>query len=200
MLSPTLKTEVQLWNELNTMAKQSEDHVLKAARIYYDIKVRFKSGEFGKGLTWKDYVEQNSPYSLERVKELLQIANDPDPVQKLKKMRERKRLSVQTVRADRVLRSTLAETVEPGATWVEDGKSIGTWHPNVRANWSCANRGLEPPPIEAGPRSCVRDIQSLSRKELILWALYLRRADIWPQIEKLLNLDEMSLMELVKSL
>lgn len=217
MLSPALKPETQLWSELNTLIKKSEDHVLKAARIYYDIKVRFKSGEFGKGLSWKDYVAQNSPYSLERVKQLLQIANDPDPEQKLKKIREKNRRNMQIVRADRVtrvtpeipeervLRSTFPETsevvpeaVERGATWVEDGKSVGTWHPNVRDNWSCANRGLTPPPVETWPRSIVSDIQNRTHKELVLTVLYLKRSKIWPKIEKLLSQNEENLMEQVQ--
>jgi hypothetical protein len=89
MLTPALKTEVQLWNMVNTSLKKAEDRVLEAALAYKEIRTRFETGEFGEGLGWQDYVTKNSKHSFRRMRELLQIANDPDPVRKLEEMRAR---------------------------------------------------------------------------------------------------------------
>ena len=89
MLTPAPKTEVQLWNKVNTSLKKAEDHVLEAALAYKEIRTRFETGEFGEGLGWQDYVAKNSEHSPRRMRELLQIANDPDPVRKLDEMRAR---------------------------------------------------------------------------------------------------------------
>ena len=189
MLELTRKTETELWKIANTSLKGAEDAVLEAAFAFKQIRQRYEAGEFGKGLNWQEYVKKNSPYSWTRMKELLQIANDPDPMQKLENMRSETRLRVKNFRKK--------GRYVPAQSWEEDGKSIGTWHPDVRANWSC--NGLEAPPLEQAPRTLVRRIQDLNHKELTLLVLYLKRSKKWSKIRELLDLPERRLRELVRS-
>jgi hypothetical protein len=102
MLTPALKTEVQLWNVVNISLKKAEGHVLEAALAYKEIRTRFESGEFGEGLTWKEYVAKNCKHSYSRMKELLQVGNDPDPARKLEEMRSRSRLGMKEMRGKKV--------------------------------------------------------------------------------------------------
>jgi transposase len=95
-------------------------------------------------------------------------------------------------------KSYTADTAPAALNFVEDGKSIGTWHPDVKNDWSCS-REFDAPPLEQKPRVYVRFIQDLSHVELLLWVLYLKRSRRWPKILRLISLEEEKLMEQVRS-
>lgn len=73
----------------------SDDHVLKAALYFRELRRRIDSGEAGAGVDWRNWVRENSKLKPSRLRELMFIADSDDPVKALHAVREKTSVRVE---------------------------------------------------------------------------------------------------------
>lgn len=69
-------------------AKKSEEHVIAAAMLIREARLRVDAGEAGESSTWYGWARKNIKLSMSRLRELHRIAEAEDPEKEIKRLRE----------------------------------------------------------------------------------------------------------------